>query len=137
VPGLHAGGDDEAVVLDLLLACHLQGAPARVQLHDVRAATPRRVQRHVAAQGQVLGSQFAGEHLLGQRGPVVGAAALGTDDRQLTLEAQLTQPLGGAQPREATADDDDAFLLGRPAAEVQLVLVHRTRLSTMMACMGQ
>ena len=48
------------------------------------------------------------EGVLGQRRPVVRHVRLLADDDDLAVEPGLAHRLGGAQPRHAGADDDDA-----------------------------
>ena len=55
----------------------------------------------------VLGLLRPGEHLLGQRWPIIGRVGLVSDQDDAPFEALATQSLGGSQPAEPRADDDD------------------------------
>ena len=122
-PGFDAGGDDQAVVAELL-AVDVDDLPVRRQRRDRGVEVPLGVDfERVGEQG--LGpADRAGQQALGQRGTVVGDVGLGAEDDDFAVEPELAQPFGGTQAGEAGSGDDDAF-------------AHRVAPNRWMALMGQ
>ena len=115
-------GDDQAVVghalavvdgYDALRHVEAGGGPAEPSVDVQRAEVA------VAPQRDALGLPLPGQHLLGQRRPVVGLEGLGPDQGDATFEAFVAQRLDGAQTGQRSADDDHAPLHARtlPYAE--------------------
>ena len=75
--------------------------------HAESGVEAERVERVVLAQGDAVGVPRAGEELLRQRGPVVGAVSFGPDQRDRSAEPGRAQRLARPQPGERAADDDD------------------------------
>ena len=130
--GAGPGGDHEPVVRQPVAAAELHRPGRRGR--GRWPCCPRRQSRSRSSieptatpSAVASGGLRAGEHLLGQRRPVVGAVGLVADDRDgadVTASPQLLRRPEAGQRR---ADDDDA--LARPPASGQP--------SIEMACLGQ
>jgi hypothetical protein len=107
-PRVRAGGDDQAVVLDDLVA---DDDRAAVDIERAGGGTEPQIDiEHVQGLGPQLDRTTilgAGEELLRQRGPVVGGMALGADQGQVALVAVPAECLHGTQSGQRTTDDDD------------------------------
>ena len=76
-----------------------------------RRSSPRASRSSRSAQNDALGLPLAGEHLLGERRPVVGQVALGADQRDPPREPVGAQRLARPQPGERRPHDDDVVQL--------------------------
>ena len=89
-------------------SCEVDPASVEVQAGRGYAAQPFGVQVLAPGQHGGAGRHLAGEHLLGQRRPVVGFARLVADQRQRPGEPLSAQGRRRTQAGQGGADDDDA-----------------------------
>ena len=105
-----AGGDDEAVEVDLPAVVEGDPASGEVERRRPRAEAPVEVEL-VARRGQLdaVGVPRPRQHLLRERRPVVGRVRLLTDDHDAAVVPLFPQRLGRPAPGQARSDDDDGL----------------------------
>jgi len=123
-PGGDARGEHQPVVSQDAAVSQGQLAGGGIQPSGGGTQTPGAVQLREGRQRQVPHAAFAGEQLLGQRGPVVGAVRLVADHGDRPAETSLPQAFGGGMPGQPRTHHDD-MLKGVGHA-----------FSTVMACIG-
>ena len=133
---LHAGRDDQPVVVDLLAAREVDDVLLRVEPAHPRLGPPEGAEVGMRRQQHVAGADGAGEHLLAQHGAVVGPVRLVTDDHELAGEVQFTHAFGGPEARAPGADDDDALAFVRHQLVSSRSMCYFPSAST-MASVGQ
>ena len=105
-----AGRDDDGVAVEHRAVFELDLAPLHVEPDGAAAQDlvhPQFARAPLVGQHRLLRRPRAGQHLLGQRGPVVGKVPLLADERDRPLEALPAQRLDGPPSGERGADDDD------------------------------
>ena len=112
-PRLGARGQQQPVVAQPLAVVELDLTVRGVESHDGAPQQQLDVVRGIEALGMdvdPLALELAAQVVLGERRPLVGSLRLGADQHDATLEAPLTQRLGGLGARQARPRDHDRLL---------------------------
>ncbi len=109
--GARPGGDDEAVVVELLAVVERQRAAAQVERRGTSTEAPLDREHLVdgGRQHDAVGLPLTGEDLLRQRRPVVGGVGLVADHDDAARVALVAERLGRLHAGDGRAGDDDGL----------------------------